>query len=445
MKKLALIFFAAMAAFSGQIALAQNSGSRFGHGKDSADCVLYLNYYQEYYKQKNYDSALPNWRKAYAVCPATASQNMFIHGTTLMTRLYNQTKDAAAKSAIVDTILALQDKRMAAYPKNRASILNNKGQHIINYRSNDAAFTYKNLGEIVDELGSQANGPLQVNLLQAAIGLYRENQLSADDVIATYDKVTANVENATPKNDAEKEDLAKVKSAIESIFADSKVASCENLLAIFGPRFEADPNNLALVSNIVKLMNSAEDCASNDLYLKAVTAMYKLDPSYRSAYGLYRLNAARDNVADACRYLEEAIASPESDEATDAQYYYELALFSYKNGMRGKAYEAARKAVDLDFGYAGKAYMILGNLWASASCAGEVDKYARYWAATDYYQKARNADASLADDASSSIAGVSRYYPEASEIFMYDLGAGQGYTVSCGGMTASTTVRVSGR
>ena len=441
MKKLALILFAAMAVFSNAFA----QGSRFGHGKDSADCVLYLSYYHEYYKQKNYDSALPNWRKAYAVCPATASQNMFIHGTTLMTRLYNQTKDAAARSAIVDTILTLQDQRMVAYPAKRTDILNNKGQHIINYKSNDASFTYKNLNAIVDELGSQANGSLQVNLLQAAIALYRENQLSADDVIATYDKVAANVENAVAKNDAEKEDNLKVKATIESIFADSKVASCENLLAIFGPRFEADPDNLALVSNIVKLMNSAEDCASNDLYLKAVTAMYKLDPSYRSAYGLYRLNAARDNVADACRYLEEAIASDESDEATDAQYYYELAAFAYKNNMRGKANDAAKKAIEMDYGYAGKAYMILGNLWASASCSGDVDKYARYWAATDYYQKARNADATLADDASASISSVSRYYPEASEIFMYDLSAGQSYTVSCGGMSAFTTVRVSGR
>ena len=441
MKKLALILFAAMAVFSNAFA----QGSRFGHGKDSADCVLYLSYYQEYYKQKNYDSALPNWRKAYAVCPATASQNMFIHGTTLMTRLYNQTKDAAARSAIVDTILTLQDQRMVAYPAKRTDILNNKGQHIINYKSNDASFTYKNLNAIVDELGSQANGSLQVNLLQAAIALYRENQLSADDVIATYDKVAANVENAVAKNDAEKEDNLKVKATIESIFADSKVASCENLLAIFGPRFEADPDNLALVSNIVKLMNSAEDCASNDLYLKAVTAMYKLDPSYRSAYGLYRLNAARDNVADACRYLEEAIASDESDEATDAQYYYELAAFAYKNNMRGKANDAAKKAIEMDYGYAGQAYMILGNLWASASCSGDVDKYARYWAATDYYQKARNADATLADDASASISSVSRYYPEASEIFMYDLSAGQSYTVSCGGMSAFTTVRVSGR
>ena len=439
MKKLALIVFAALA-FMGQNALAQTS--RFGHGQDSADCVLYLSYYEEYFKQKNYDSALPNWRKAYSVCPPTASENMFIRGTTLMTRLYNQTKDAAARKAIVDTILTLQDQRMATYPKKRNTILNNKGQHIINYRSEDAEYTYKALNEIVDELGPQANGPLQVNLLQSAITLYRENKLTADDVIAAYDKVSANTENASAKNDAEKEDNLKVKATIESVFADSKVASCENLIAIFGPRFEADPNNLALVSNIVKLMNSAEDCASNDLYLKAVTAMYKLDPSYRSAYGLYRLNAARDNVADAAKYLEEAIASAESDEATDAQYNYEMAAFCYKNGMRGKAIEAARKAVDMDYGYAGKAYLILGNLWASATCGETVDKWARYWAAADYYQKARNADPSIADEAAASLGSVSRYYPEASEAFMYDLTKGQSYTVSCGGMTATTTVRV---
>ena len=113
--------------------------------------------------------------------------------------------------------------------------------------------------------------------------------------------------------------------------------------------------------------------------------------------------------------------------------------------MRGKAADAARKAIDLDHGYAGKAYLILGNLWASAVCSDAVNKYARFWAATDYFQKARSVDPSLADEASSAIAGVARYYPEASEIFMYDLTAGQGYTVSCGGLSASTTVRVRGR
>ena len=442
MKKLVLTLSAALVLMMGAALDAQAQGK---FGADSAECIKYLSYYQEYYKQKNYDSALPNWRKAFAICPATASQNMFVHGTTMMTRLYNSTKGAEAKAAIVDTILLLQDRRMAAYPKKRADILNNKGQYIVNYRSSNPAYLYENLKPIMEELGGATKGGLMVNLLQSAIALYREEQLSADDVIALYDSISENLEAAHPKNDADKEEILKHKAAVETIFADSKVASCDNLIAIFGPRYEADPQNLALVSNIVKLMNNAPDCASNDLYLNAVTSMYKLDPSYRSAYALYRLNASRDNVASAARYLEESIASEDSDAATDAQYYYELARFAYSNGMRGKAYDAARKAVDLDYGYAGKAYLIIGNLWASATCTSEVDKYARYWAATDYYQKARSADSTLADEASASIASVSRYYPEASEIFMYDLGAGQGYTVSCGGMSAATTVRVSSR
>ena len=170
--------------------------------------------------------------------------------------------------------------------------------------------------------------------------------------------------------------------------------------------------------------------------------MHKLDPSYRSAYGLYKLNSTRGNVAEAAEYLQQAIDAEESDAAMDAQYNYEMAAFCYKNGMRGKAAEAARKAIDLDNGFAGKAYLIMGNLWVSATCGDTVDKWARYWVAVDYYQKARNVDPSVTDDATSAIASASRYYPEASEAFMYDLTKGQSYTVSCGGMTATTTVRV---
>ena len=442
MKKLVLTFLAASVAF---LSAGLSASAQGKYGADSAECIKYLSYYQEYYKQKNYDSALPNWRRAYALCPPSASQNMFVHGTTLMTQQYNKVKDVTWKAGIVDTILALQDQRMAAYPKNRSTILNNKGQYMINYKGDDAAYLYKNLNEIMEELGAGTKRDILVKVLQSSISLYRENQLQADEVIGMYDKVSELIEKAEAKNESDEEENLKAKATIESLFADSKVASCENLIAIFGPRYEADPENLTLVSNIVKLMNTADDCASNDLYLKAVTSMYKLDPSYKSAYALFRLNSARGNVADAGKYMEEAIAAPESDPATDAQYYYELALFCYKNGMRSKAYESARKAVDMDYGYAGKAYIILGNLWASVSCDGDVNKYARYWAATDCYQKARSADPSVAEEASASISSVSRYYPEASEIFMYDLSAGQSYTVSCGGMSASTTVRVSGR
>ena len=443
MKRLTFLLLAVMAAFMGQNASAQGK-----YGADSAECIKYLSYYQEYYKQKNYDSALPNWRKAYSLCPATASQNLFVHGSTLINREINRNrKNAAYFNALVDTLLTLQDQRLQYYPRTnkgvdqKPTILNNKGQYMINFRSDNSQYLYDNLTAIIQELGSETKGGILVNNLQAAINLYRDGKLQADDVINMYDTVSEAIAGATAKNDAEAEDNLKTKATIESVFADSKVASCDNLIAIFSPRFEADKDNIAAVSNIVKLMNNAEDCANNDLYFKAVTQLHKLDPSYRSAYGLYRLNASRDNVADACRYLEEAIDSEDSDDVIDAQYLYELARYCYANNMRSRAFENAGKAVRLDNGYAGKAYMIMGNLWSSASCGGDVDKYARYWAATDYYQKAKAADESLTADANAAIGKVSIYYPEASEIFMYDLGKGQIYTVSCGGMTTTTTVR----
>ena len=443
MKKLTFILFAVMAAFMGQNASAQGK-----YGADSAECIKYLSYYQEYYKQKNYDSALPNWRKAYAICPATASQNLFVHGSTLINREINKNRNnKAVFKGLVDTLLALQDKRLEFYPRTakgvdqKATILNNKGKYIVNFCSEDSQYLYDNLSAIIKELGNETDGVILVNNLQAAINLYRENKLQADDVINMYDTVSEAITGATAKNDEEAEEILKTKATIESVFADSRVASCDNLIAIFTPRFDADPNNAAVVTNIVKLMNNAEDCSNNDLYFRAVSQMHKLDPSYRSAYGLYKLNAARGNVADACRYLDEAIDSDDSDDATDAQYLYELARFCYANNMRGRAFDAAQKAVRLDNGYAGKAYMIMGNLWSSASCGGDVNKYARYWAATDYYQKAKAADPSLSADANSAIGKVSVYYPEASEIFMYDLGKGQIYPVSCGGMTTTTTVR----
>ena len=443
MKKLTFTLFAVLAVFLGQNASAQGK-----YGADSAECIKYLSYYQEYYKQKNYDSALPNWRKAYSICPATASQNLFVHGSTLINREINKNRNnKAVFEGLVDTLLTLQDRRLEFYPRTakgvdqKPTILNNKGKYIVNFCSEDSQYLYDNLSAIIGELGSATDGVILVNNLQAAINLYREGKIQADDVINMYDTVTEAINGATAKNDADAEENLKTKATIESVFADSRIASCENLIAIFTPRFDANPDDAAVVTNIVKLMNNAEDCSNNDLYFKAVTQMHKLDPSYRSAYGLYKLNAARGNVADACRYLDEAIDSEDSDEATDAQYLYELARFCYANNMRGRAFDAAGKAVRLDNGYAGKAYMIMGNLWASASCGGDVDKYARYWAATDYYQKAQAADATLADDARSAIGKVSIYYPEASEIFMYDLGKGQIYTVSCGGMTTTTTVR----
>ena len=450
MKRLAII----------ALAVILSAGSVFAQGKfgaDSAECVKYLSFYNDYYKQFNnkasanrgaaFEDAIRNWRKAYAVCPGTASQNMFQHGSNLLLEQISRSSgNPAYVSALADSLINLQNERLQYYPrsKNRVSVLNNKGNYIVRFKGNDKKYVYNEIGSIIKELGGNTNPMLLVNYLQSAIELYRGGEFSADQVIAAYEKAGEVLDSAKPANDDEVAANAKVRSDLESVFAESKVADCDNLISIFGPRYEADPNNVALVSSIVKLMSGAANCLDNDLYLKAVTSLHTNAPSCNSAYFLYKLHAARGNSAEAVKYLQEAIDSPESADEADAQYNYEMANYCLKNGLKGKAFSAAQTAAQLGYGFTGKAYFLIGTLWGSTPCGGnEVTSRARYWVAVDYLQKAKNADPSLEADANKLIGSYSAYYPQAAEAFMYDLTAGQSYTVSCGGMTATTTVRVS--
>ena len=453
MKKLMLVLFATAALFAGFEAFAQD---KFGEGTQREECIKYLDYYGQYYKQKNYDAALPNWRKAYAVCPPTASENMFIQGSTLITRLIAQNqKNTEYVQALVDTLLTLQDVRLANYPftnkrvdgvvtrvDNKPTVLNNKGKYLIKYRGDRAEEIYPQLIAIYEDLDIATDPDILQFLLQTASQHFQTGKMDAEEFLGLYEKEIATIDALRPGSPDDETRIAQVRSNLQGIFVNSGVASCDNILAMFTPKYEAEPDNKELVSTIVKLMNTAENCLDNDLYLNAVTSLHRLDPSYQTAYFLYKLNNARGNVDAGIRYLEEAISSDESDAAKDAEYSFELANVYLKNGLRGKAMDAAKRAADLNPAWQGKAYMLIGTLWSSASCgSNEVDRFARYWVAIDYMQKAKAADPSLTDDCNRAIGQFSATYPAAADIFMYDLSPGQSYTVSCGGMTATTTVR----
>ena len=102
MKKIGFIVVSAvLMVFGGHVMSAQGK-----YGADSAECIKYLSYYKEYYKSKNYDSALPNWRKAYSLCPPTANQTMLVDGTTLVRKLI--VKNAAnARTSIMKCVLTM--------------------------------------------------------------------------------------------------------------------------------------------------------------------------------------------------------------------------------------------------------------------------------------------------------------------------------------------------
>ena len=86
MKKIVLSILAAAMALAGS----QKLSAQGKFGPDSTECIKYLSYYTEYYKQKNYESAIPNWRQAYKYCPPTARYSLLSDGTTLIRFLINK-------------------------------------------------------------------------------------------------------------------------------------------------------------------------------------------------------------------------------------------------------------------------------------------------------------------------------------------------------------------
>ena len=439
MKKIVLLIsVAAIALFSSSTVSAQGK-----YGPDSTECIKYLSYYTEYYKQKNYDSALPNWRKAYKYCPPTARYSLLSDGTTLIRNLIQKNaNNPVYKKELVDSLMTIYDQRVQYWPKYAVSSLNNKALDMYNYVKDEPQKLYEVLTNVVETAKEKTRPNIFLFQLNSAVDLYKNGQLDPESVINVYEKGIEYLGKMTAKNDVEQRSIDKTVEDVESLFITSQVASCDNLLALFGPRVEAAPDDLALAKNVVRMMGMTEGCTDNELFLKAVTTTYNQEPSHTSAYYLYKLYAGRADMENALKYMDEAVNYPESDNATDAAYLYELAAFCFKNGNNAKALSSAQKAVELDETLAGKAYMLMGTIWGSVVCPGnEIEQRAKYWVAVDYMNKAKAADESLAEDANNYIRQYAAYYPQTAEAFMYDVTDGQSYTVSCGGMRATTTVR----
>ncbi|MBO6064205.1 MAG: hypothetical protein IKI66_10615 [Bacteroidales bacterium] len=438
MKKITLVILTFSTMFLGTNGFAQGK-----YGADSAKCVTNLSFYKEYFKQKNYDEALPSWRQAYHFCPPTANQTMLIDGTTLLRHLISKNaRNAAYRKALVDSLMTLHETRAHNYPNNALTTYNNMGQDLHNYVKDNNRRLYDGFEVIINRVQEKVRPTTLLYDLQAAIDLFQAGELDAESVINVYQRNNDLLEKMAPANDTEKEQVASVKNDMGSVFAGSKVASCDNLIELYTPRLAADPDNLQLAQAIVKTMSMTENCDNNDLFLAAVTTMNKLDPSASSSYYLSRLHGARGNYAEAVSYLESAIAGLEAGDSKIPDWTYELATLCFKNGDSAHAFEYANKVAAESETLAGKAYFLIGNIWGSTRCGGdEIARRAPYWVACDYMNKAKAADPSLTDEANRYIGQYSVYFPETAEAFMYDITKGQSYTVVCGGMRATTTVR----
>lgn len=425
-------FLAALLAFASVTAMGQAylEDPRFGADVETRkECAKKTSMYQEYYKQNNFKDAYVPWQKVFTVCPKQ-SLNIYIRGARLVKYRIENTTDPAKRAVLIDSLMLVYDRRTENFDK-KGIVLGLKAQDLYTLAPEryEEAFNFLQEGIGITKENTEPSALFtNMTIIKA---MYDNKKIEADRVIELYSQTSDYVDNQIKQKPSD-DKINQAKDGIDAIFAQMGVADCNNIVAIFTPKFEANPTDVNLCKKIRALMGTTKECTKQPLYLKTSVSIYKAEPTADLAYDIAHLCIETNQAKEAEKYYNEAI-NLESDKTKRGNLFYELASLTFtelKSASQAKA--LANKALEENPNL-GKAYKLIGDMYASERNCGSDDfeKKTVFWAAIDKYAKAKQVDPELEESMNSLIGTYSQYFPSKEDIFFHDLKVGDSYTIGC--------------
>ncbi|MBL4657253.1 MAG: hypothetical protein JKX73_04580 [Flavobacteriales bacterium] len=424
-------------------AFAQKKGKYGETEEDSIKCVENLSLYVEFYKQKNYADALTGWRWVYNNCPR-ASKKLYADGAKMFKTFARKEKDKAAKEKYLDTLMATYDQRIVHFDQ-RGFVLGMKGEAYMQYRKDKVEEAYAILKESIELQGKKSKaGPLTA-YFQATVKMLELEKVTKEEVIIAFDLVSGYIEYQLdrlkdPKYDKKRGFYETAKENVELLFG--PIASCEDLVKLYGERFEANKENAEWLKRATGLMDKKE-CTEEPLFVQLAETLHNLEPSAESAYNMGKMMIAKKSHSKAATFFKQAIELQE-DADKKADYYLKLANHYFRNLSQASAARTyALKAASARSGW-GAPYLAIGNYYAASTLdcgTNEFEVAAVYWVAVDKCIRAKSIDGNVAEEANKKIALLSKYFPATKDAFFYGYTEGKPYKVECW-INESTTVRL---
>lgn len=449
-KVLLLAIGCSMGAFGAYAQKGVDNGTRFGSGEDSIRCITNISLFTPYAKAGNFKDAYEFWKIAYDECPA-ATKDIYLYGVRIVSWQIENEKDPAKKKALVDNLMAVYDKRVKYFGNDRRYgkdwIVSHKAQDYVQYMGEDADYNkvYEWLKPVMEERGEK------VEALGASIFTFASlKKMQADpnwkeqyiqDYLKSSGAMDAQIKAAeAANNQKELKAVQTYKSSLDVAFANSGAADCETLQNMYAAKVEENKDNLDYLKEVISLLKRVR-CQEIDAYFAASGYAYQKEPSAEAAIGLGKQAVKAKNYDAAIKYFEEAV-NLETDAKAKADDYYMIALLTFDQNSYTKARQYCQKALEADPNY-GNAYLLIGKMYASTAKSiypnDGVLSRAVYYAAIDKFEKAKQVDPSVAEEANSLIGTYRAHLPSTEEIFMHpDLEKGKAFTV--GGWIGERTI-----
>ena len=463
MKALQTLLTALAVLLATTASLAQDE--RYGDTPDQQlKCKEALSVYKSYKKQKNYDEAYVQWRKACDVCPETASEGLYADGASFIGKELKKVEDEDPRKAVlVDSLLHLHDKRMELYPStkrspnNRCVVLGRKATDFYKYNRDQHKAAYEMFKESIDCLREESSATTLYQYYTASFYTMKR-ELKGDtvaqanmraqmltDYLALTDYVQAGFARAQEAGkDRDVKRYEKAKGNIETVFV--AIADCADMVPVLDAAVAADPDNMDLKLKVLRLLNKKE-CTDNDLFLPVATAVYSVEPSAPAAYAIGIGFAKASQLDSSLTYMEDAVNRC-GDCTEKLTYLLKTGQIASAMGRTSTARNYARQVLAVDAENA-DAFMLIGDAIAGSSSAcndGALGGRSVYWVASDYYARATRLNEELTEKASKKMANMAKQFPTVDDIFTYGKQAGGSFTVPnkpgcpCSGET--TTIRV---
>lgn len=404
-------------------AMAQYEGTewedRIGTGEDSLRARQNLSMFNIAIRNNSFEEAYESWRPVIEKAPF-ANLRIYTDGAYMLQMLIQNVQDPAKKKQFFEELMKLQDLRMknldglnsfakserlkatqgdVAYPK--AYFYAVYGPQAIpgEYTHDKAYEMFAKANKLLEEQGGREVKGYMLDVFfrisyakyQADNNGFREQFLQ--DYLDSKDLCEKMLQLAKEESDPEKakkivDEYDQPLNNIEGIFAQSKAADREQIIAIFTPKIEANKDNLAYLKSALTLM-AANDCDDAPVYYKAAEYAFKIEPTFESAIALAQKYYKDGNHSEAITYYNRAIELSQSD-VQKGNIALRVAAAMRKSGDTQSAYTYLDKAAQLNPDLEGKCYMQRANI------ATKEKKYAE---AKAYCDKAAAADITLAGQA----------------------------------------------
>lgn len=396
-------------------------------GADSVKTIQNISVYREFFKQKNYSAAIESWSYVFKNAPCSREQT-HVDGVAMYKDFIKNTKDAARKTQLIDTLFYIYEVRAANFAESAGNAIGRKGVDMLSYRPEPNTEVLNTFKRSVALGGDNTEHFILPYYFKVVLKEFAAGAMTKEQVLDVYEQLSKIAEaNLSGKNG---DKYAESKQILDADLAGNIIKDCNEIIALFEGRFKANPDNKELRDLVYSLL-LGKGCTDKDLFLEVAVSKYNETPNARLALVLARRFQQNDNTTKAAEYYQKAIAEAENDSAK-AQYYYDFATLYSSSKQFAKARQMALEAAKLQPNW-GKPIMFIGDLYAASynMCGSGIEAQSVYWAAVDKFQRAKSVDPSMAEEANQKINKYAGYFPNTETLFFNNLSKGSSYSVGC--------------